>query len=135
MQWRFESSDAARAHEARGDLLAYLATHAGDGTDLKAAELVYGELIANVVRHAPGPIAIRVFWEDATAVLQVTDSGPGFAFDGEATLPEPLSENGRGLFIAKTAALTLSVRRLGGGGSEATARLPVRLHPRYRRAG
>jgi len=128
MQWRFESADATRAHHVRRDLLEHLAAYASNDSDLASAGLIFGELVGNVVRHAPGPIAVDLRWEGGVAVLSVRDDGPGFDWRG-AELPEATAESGRGLFIACAVAVSLQVRRLPGRGTEAVAELPVKLLP------
>ncbi len=133
MKWRFESEDASRAYQVRRDLLAYLATYASDDSDLAAAGLIFGELVGNVVRHAPGPIALDIHWEGGVAVLRVRDGGPGFEWRCPM-LPEAMAESGRGLYIAHAVARNLHVRRLPGGGSEAVAWLPVSLNEEFRTA-
>lgn len=130
MKWRFESDDATRAYHVRRDLLAYLATYASDESDLAGAGLIFGELVGNVVRHAPGPIAVDIRWERGIAVLRVRDDGPGFDWRG-AKLPDELAECGRGLFIAHSVARGLRIRRLPGRGTEAIAKLPVSLNPEF----
>ena len=133
MKWRFESADASRAYHVRRDLLAYLATYASDDSDLAGAGLIFGELVGNVVRHAPGPIAVDIRWESGIAVLRVRDHGPGFDWLG-AALPDAMAESGRGLFIAFSVARSLEVRRLPGRGTEAIAQLPVALNAEFRSA-
>jgi anti-sigma regulatory factor (Ser/Thr protein kinase) len=128
MQWNFQSLDASTARDVRRDLLVYLEARATAESDLAGAALIFGELIGNVVRHAPGPIAVDLRWEGGTAVLRVRDSGPGFEWSGSAALPETMAESGRGLFIAHAVALALRVRRLPGNGTEAVAWLPVSLN-------
>jgi anti-sigma regulatory factor (Ser/Thr protein kinase) len=132
MRWSFQAADAGRAYGVRRDLLAYLQSRAGHGSDLEAAALIFGELVGNVVRHAPGPIAVDVYWEDDSAVLRVIDKGPGFDWDGEARLPDRYAESGRGLFIAYSVARGLRVRRLAGNGTEATAWLPICLNEAFK---
>ena len=127
MKWLFEAQDATGAYEARGDLIAYLETRATADSDIDAAALVFGELVGNVVRHAPGPIAIELHWHEGTAVLRVRDQGPGFEWSGCSHLPEPMAESGRGLFIVETIASSLAIRRLPECGTEAIVRLPVSL--------
>jgi anti-sigma regulatory factor (Ser/Thr protein kinase) len=130
MRWRFESADASRAYDARRDLLDYLASRADGQSDLDAAALVFGELVGNVVRHAPGPIAIELSWDRGGAVLRVRDSGPGFEWDGAVSLPDPMAESGRGLFIVYTVSQTMKVSRPPSGGTEVTAWLPISLNLR-----
>jgi anti-sigma regulatory factor (Ser/Thr protein kinase) len=125
MRWRFESQDASGAHEARKDLLAYLGARASPDSDVEAALLIFGELVGNVVRHAPGPIAIDLEWHDGSAILRVRDSGPGFDWSG-ARQAEPLAEGGRGLFIIETVAREVRIERRERG-TEATVWLPVHL--------
>ena len=123
MHWRFESRDAHGAYRARRDLIAHLRDRATDDSDIDAAALVYGELVGNVVRHAPGPIAVALEWHAGIAVLRVRDSGPGFDWRSVGP-PEPLAESGRGLFIVRTLAKHLRVVRRERG-MEAVAWLPV----------
>ena len=130
MRWRFESAEASHAYDARRDLLAYLTSRADGQSDLGAAAMVFGELVGNVVRHAPGPIAIELYWDRGMAVLRVRDSGPGFEWDGLVSLPEPMAESGRGLYIVYTLAQSMKVSRPPGGGTEVTAWLPISLNLR-----
>lgn len=116
----------------RRDLLAYLESRATAESDLAGAALIFGELIGNVVRHAPGPIAVDLNWVDGIAVLRVRDHGPGFEWNGSVALPETLAESGRGLYIAHAVARDLQVRRINGNGTEAVAWLPVSLNPQVR---
>lgn len=132
MQWSFQAADAGRAYGVRRHLLAYLRSRATQGSDLDAAALIFGELVGNVVRHAPGPISVELVWERATAVLRVVDNGPGFDWDGLPMLPAMYAESGRGLFIASSVAESLEVCRLAGNGTQATARLPVYLSAEFK---
>ncbi len=134
MKWRFESSEASRAYNVRRDLLAYLGSHASADSDLGAAAMIFGELVGNVVRHAPGPIFIGVSWDRGCAVLRVRDAGPGFDWGGRFSLPDAMAESGRGLFIAHAVSQTIVVQRLAGGGTEVTAWLPVWLNTQARDA-
>ncbi|HTU82273.1 MAG TPA: ATP-binding protein [Candidatus Acidoferrales bacterium] len=132
MKWNFESEDAGSAYGARRGLLDYLRLHATVDSDIDAAALIFGELVGNVVRHAPGPISIDVYWQRGLAVLRVTDRGPGFAWTGGVALPDAMAESGRGLYIAFAAARRLQVAGAPGKGTVVTAWLPVRLHQRFR---
>ena len=93
--------------------------------DFVGAELVWGELVGNAIRHAPGPIDVQLDWDDDNPVLTVHDEGKSFQPD--IRLPaDPLSERGRGLYIVRSLALSLRVTDIDGDGSEVVARLPVR---------
>lgn len=126
MMWSFRADDAAAADGMRGPFVAYLRSRSVPDSDFLAAELIFGELVSNVVRHAPGPIAIVVEWVSQRAVLTVSDEGPGFAPGHDTALPDTLSEGGRGLFLLRAYAERIQVRPRAGGGSSVSVELPVR---------
>ena len=76
IMWIFHSSDAAKARSARREFVMKLRANAGEG-DYTHAELVFAELLSNVVRHAPGLVNIWVDCTAGEAVLYVHDHGPG----------------------------------------------------------
>jgi anti-sigma regulatory factor (Ser/Thr protein kinase) len=122
--WAFDAENAQAAHDVRSQLMAYLREHAGAGADLAGAELVFGELIGNVVRHAPGPIEVQLDWSDGRAVLHVIDRGRGFVRD--PSLPaDVLSESGRGLYIVSRLTEQLRVERIAGYGNHVAAALRI----------
>ncbi len=97
MRWRFDPRDWRRAYDVRETLAEALRASA-TGVDLPAAELVFGELVGNAVRHAPGFVEVELAWDDATTpVLHVIDDGPGYV--PRTGLPSPDAESGRGLYI------------------------------------
>jgi anti-sigma regulatory factor (Ser/Thr protein kinase) len=57
MWWSFAAADAADAEWLRPAVLQYLRARGTDDSNYGSAELIFGELIGNVVRHAPGEIA------------------------------------------------------------------------------
>jgi hypothetical protein len=58
--------DGARLRHAFRDYL----EHYGDpASDFDAAEAVYGELIGNCARHAPGELRIEFRWNDQTLIV------------------------------------------------------------------
>ncbi|MFY9666151.1 MAG: SpoIIE family protein phosphatase [Candidatus Cybelea sp.] len=124
-RWTFNSADAETASTARHEFV-----HALDETgvcsgDLYAAELVFGELIGNVFRYAPGTIEVVLDWSVGSPVLHVLDRGPGFTF--APRLPtDLLSERGRGLFVVWSLSEDLNVTKRFDGGSHARAVLSVR---------
>jgi PAS domain S-box-containing protein len=123
--WAFESADALAAQSVRSSFVAALAREASDDSDLGAAELIFGELIGNVVRYAPGPIDIDLEWIGTVPVLHVLDRGGGF--DLRSTLPEDvMSERGRGLYIVSVLGTDLRADRLPGRGNHVRVVLPVR---------
>ncbi len=126
--WTFTAENAQAANDARSDFVRYLRANAGDRKGIEAAELVFGELIGNVVRHAHGAIDVRFEWSDESALLHVIDRGPAFMLAGG--LPsDVLSEGGRGLFIARQLAERLEVEHVGAYGNHVTAELRLRRSP------
>lgn len=105
--------------------MTYLRSMGAPEGDYDAAALAYGELVSNVVRHAPGPLEIVLEWENDEAVLHITDHGGGFT--AEPTLPsEPLAEAGRGLYLVRELTRDLQVLRHESPGAEVRVVLPVR---------
>jgi PAS domain S-box-containing protein len=123
--WRFHSDDAASATSARPSFASYLSHRGVETGTIAVAELVFGELVSNVVRHAPGPIDINVRFEEGVPVLTVGDRGRGLrVVRGPARLPDDiLSEGGRGLFLIERLAGNPSIHTRAGGGSEITVPL------------
>jgi anti-sigma regulatory factor (Ser/Thr protein kinase) len=70
----------------------------GTGDELVyKAELIFGELLGNVVRHAPGPVEISFDVGSDAAILHVIDSGPEFPVN-QAHLPTTCSVSSDGGF-------------------------------------
>jgi anti-sigma regulatory factor (Ser/Thr protein kinase) len=90
------------------------------------AELVFGELLGNVVRHAPGSLEISVFSNDDSIVLHVIDSGPPFALAARRLPDDVFSERGRGLFIVEQLAANVSVERVVDRGNHISVTLARR---------
>src|ERR1700688_4826809 len=75
--WSMVAGDAREALCARSAIRRFLAAQADVASDLDAVETIVGELVANVVQHAPGAIGIHVAWDDDNATLVIADRGPG----------------------------------------------------------
>lgn len=103
MMWAFSSSDANKAHRAREQFLNALKLRAPESADYGSCEVIFGELVGNVVRHAPGHIRIVLDWNGDRALLSVEDSGASFHFD-PALPANPFAENGRGLYLVSALA-------------------------------
>jgi PAS domain S-box-containing protein len=121
--WRFFSNDASTAAPARASLTAYLRKRGLTANVTLAAEVIFGELVGNVVRHAPGPIEVELFWSDSVPALVVRDRGRGFVPQYE--LPDVLNESGRGLFLIEQHGGQLVVMPRHGGGSDVMVLLPI----------
>ena len=101
VSWHFRSDNADSAHSARAAFCYHLARSGVDADAVSRAELVFGELVGNVVRHGPGPIEINLAFTGGDAVLSVGDRGPGFEPRANKLPDEALAENGRGLFLVE----------------------------------
>jgi anti-sigma regulatory factor (Ser/Thr protein kinase) len=124
-RWTFDSNDAPRAHAARHSFVEALRDAGLRQKQLDAAELVFGELLGNVVRFAPGPVEIVLNRTHAAApVLHVLDRGTGFTFAPKLPL-DLLSERGRGLYIVWSLAEDFNVTPRHDGGAHARAVLAI----------
>lgn len=125
LRWSFETKDVDDARAARHSFVGVLRDAGFREKQLDAAEHVFGELLGNVVRYAPGPIEIVFDWSDGTPpVLHVLDRGPGFTFAPK--LPsDMLDERGRGLYIVWSLADDFNVTPRHDGGAHARAVLGV----------
>lgn len=122
--WRFHADHARAASDARHAFIDHLRAEATDASEIDAAEVIFGELIANVVRHAPGPIDIALEWIDGFAVLHVTDRGNGFRFQSRRRA-DIFMEAGRGLWLVEQFGGTVDVERIAGYGTHVRVALPV----------
>ena len=124
IRWSFDAENAKAAQDARGEFVDYLRRQFADERSVETAELVFGELVGNVVRHAPGAIDIDVEWSNGAPVLHVLDRGP--AFKAPSRLPQNiLSESGRGLFIVRQLSKSLRVEHVRGYGNHVCVELPI----------
>src|SRR5579872_3220178 len=124
-RWQFEAADARVAYSLRDQFMQVLRRFSEPTSEqLSACGLIFGELIANIVRHAQGSLSVSLEAHGSEVVLHVIDSGPGFAF--APSLPSNVwAEGGRGLFLISTLAKYVDVERLPGLGSHIAVTLPV----------
>lgn len=130
-RWTFDTCDPATAQHARAEFAAVLDGAAMVDDDVFTAELIFGELLSNAVRYAPGGVDVVLDWAGSpTAVLHFLDRGPGFVVIPR--LPtDLLSERGRGLFLVWSLSEDFNVTKRADGGSH----VRVVLSPRRKRAG
>ena len=83
-----------------------------------------GELLANVIRHAPGAVRVWAGWSGPDATVVVEDTGPGF--DLPIRPAENSQEGGRGLALVQAFARSLLVRHEPGRGTRVEVVLPLR---------
>jgi serine phosphatase RsbU (regulator of sigma subunit)/anti-sigma regulatory factor (Ser/Thr protein kinase) len=113
-EWRFLSTDARAAAIARREIGELVAQYRPP--ERYAAELAFGELIANAVRHAPGPVVARCrIAPDGAAAIELDDAGSGFV---PANVPADLfAETGRGLALLRGLSDDVQVATAPGGGA------------------
>jgi anti-sigma regulatory factor (Ser/Thr protein kinase) len=103
-----------------------LSSIAEPSSDVDAAELIYGELVANTVRYASGAVEVQLELVDHTPpVLVVRDHGPGLRVHPWTPRRDPYAESGRGLGIVELLARDVAVDAPDGGGTVIRAVLPV----------
>ncbi len=112
--WDFQAADARAIALCRNHFMRFLEPLVQPGSDLFGTELALGEVLANALVHAPGPMHVELSWERNTPVVQVRDCGRGGL--PNASLPaDALKENGRGMFLVEQFTERFSVARTFGG--------------------
>jgi anti-sigma regulatory factor (Ser/Thr protein kinase) len=125
LQWEIDGGDYVGAAKARKDFAARLRRFSQPQSDHQAAVLIFGELIANALKHGRGRVRAQLSVGSPYAVLCVQDDGNGFTLEHVRT-PEKTQLGGRGLFIVKLLAPSLRVAR-DADGFRVIAELPVTL--------
>ena len=128
--WQLHADDPEDALKERNAFISALARECGDpNVDPFAAQLIYTELIGNVIRHAHGPVDVRLYCVNGKALLHVFDRGNGFVL--KPALPKaPFQECGRGLYLVSTFAERVNVHTLEGHGTCVSAVFPIGRHAR-----
>lgn len=124
IEWRFDIHNAQAAQNARREFCSALEARGAGAEATAAAELVFGELVGNVMRYAPGHVQIMIDMSTAAPVLHVLDQGPGFAHI--PILPADVyAESGRGLYLVSALTQDFHVAKRPHGGSHARAVLSL----------
>ncbi|HEX3550838.1 MAG TPA: SpoIIE family protein phosphatase [Candidatus Elarobacter sp.] len=115
-EWRLACEDGRTAAMVRRQVGTLFATWTGNPDAQFAAELAFGELLANAVRYAPGRVRVLAATDgDAVAQLVVEDAGLGFT--PHELAPDPLAERGRGLGLVRAVADGIAIERGDHGGT------------------
>jgi anti-sigma regulatory factor (Ser/Thr protein kinase) len=123
--WKVED-EAERVLRQRRAFRECLTSIAEPASDVDAAELIYGELVANTVRYANGAVEVRLELVDSKPpVLVVRDHGPGLRCHPWTPRRDVYAESGRGLGIVELLAREVNVGDADGGGTVVRAVLPV----------
>ena len=124
--WAIEDA-AERVLRHRRAFRECLASFAEPVDGIDAAELIYGELVANTVRYANGAVEAHLELDDHDPpVLVVRDHGPGLNCRPWTPRRDPYAESGRGLGIVELLARHVAVdSACDGSGTVIRATLPV----------
>ena len=126
--WNYHARNPVGAPRQRDDFVNYLRAYGRADADYGAAELIFGELLVNVLLHAPGSVDVQVEWLSGNATLHVTDEGPPIDMDCSRE-PETFSEHGRGLNLVCALSPAVAGTIYPGYGKTITAELPVGCRP------
>jgi anti-sigma regulatory factor (Ser/Thr protein kinase) len=111
---------------ARRSFRTEIERYAAAGSDLDGAELIFVELVSNVIRHGDGTGDVSLRWCDRCTLLVVTDTGRGFGVWRRPAFPETLAERGRGLALVAALSDGMRMGNRPAGGAYVCAVLPVR---------
>jgi serine phosphatase RsbU (regulator of sigma subunit)/anti-sigma regulatory factor (Ser/Thr protein kinase) len=129
VRWSFEIEDVRAAQRTRRAFVDELERRCEPGSEIETSELILGELLGNVRRHAPGAVDVALEFFDRRVVLHVIDRGPGIS--GRKRGPvEPLAEAGRGLWLVQQLGRGLRVESFPRFGSHVSSVLPVDVSSR-----
>jgi anti-sigma regulatory factor (Ser/Thr protein kinase) len=122
-QWHIARGDFAKARTARHEFVQLLLENCRADSDITAAELVFGELVTNAVRHAANVASVTLSL-GATAGLRVAEDGTD-SWAGVVRPAEASATGGRGLYIVSLLANDLRFEDLEPGLAVSVV-LPVR---------
>ena len=111
--WTLNTEAPETVRGARMSFRCFAHSTWGENRNVAAAELVVGELLSNVVRHAPGPIVFKADWSAKAVAISVADEGCGFL--NVAIPTSETAESGRGLAIVRALATDVRVERIPSG--------------------
>jgi anti-sigma regulatory factor (Ser/Thr protein kinase) len=121
--WTLSLEDVRVGVHARSHFVEFLHTLWSDEDFLDRAELIFGELLGNVVRHAPGPVELFCDLHPDSIVLHVIDSGPPLSSAKRRLPDDVLSERGRGLFIVAQLASDVRIEPARDHGNHISVKL------------
>lgn len=117
-RWRFSSNDNRTGVIVRHEVGRLVTVWSADRTRRYDAELAFGEMFANVVRHAPGLVTVELADTARGAELRVTDRGPGLREPSGSA--EMFAESGRGLQLVRAVSDGVEIAVHAGGGTTVT---------------
>ena len=122
--WQLDARDPVSARRVKRAILWKLAGLSAGEPEFLAVELIYGELLANVARHTPGPATVTLEERGDVAVLHVEDRGPAFRQPVVAERADLFAESGRGYWLISQFSRSTVVERTDDG-NRVTVTLPL----------
>jgi anti-sigma regulatory factor (Ser/Thr protein kinase) len=117
--WHFDARDQRTAWSVKRALLSAFEELGPAAPDATIAEMVFGELLSNVVRHTPGSARISLDVSEGHAVLHVEDRGrplpAGVRLNDGFETPDGNAESGRGLFLIGALCRRIVTEATSGG--------------------
>jgi len=98
-RWVIPNGDRLSAAGARRAFALCIRSLTVAPSDIIGSEVIFGELAANGLEHGKGNVTLILWRQGTSLLLSARDEGGWCPGDGPATLPEPHTEHGRGLFF------------------------------------
>jgi hypothetical protein len=114
-RWTFESQDWQAVKTARRQFAAQMEARGTNPADVRAAELIFGELVADVTQYAPGTMQAALAWNDGAPQLHLIYRGDGTAG----------AEQQNRLWLVGRLGAQLKIETLAAYGIHVTATLPL----------
>jgi serine phosphatase RsbU (regulator of sigma subunit) len=124
VRWQFASGDRREAQRVRHDAVDEVRRQGCSEEVAAATEAILGELIANIVQHAPGLADIVLQVKADRLVLHAIDRGRGW-IPTKAESIDASAETGRGLWLIRRLGGSIELGLLPGFGAHARITLPV----------
>ena len=114
-RWTFDSADWQAVKTARRQFAAQMEARGSNAADVRSAELIFGELVADVAQHAPGTMQAALAYRDTGPELHLI-----YRDDGLAS-----AEQQQRLWLVGRLGAQLKLETLPGYGTHVTASLPL----------
>jgi anti-sigma regulatory factor (Ser/Thr protein kinase) len=111
--WRISPGDFTSAARVRVEFRQALLSNCAPSSDVGGAEIIFGELVTNALRHGKAGADVTVRCKGELFALEIADDGPGFDLESVAQR-ERVDDGGRGLMIADRLGARLRAERRSG---------------------
>jgi anti-sigma regulatory factor (Ser/Thr protein kinase) len=116
-------------HSLRVEVTAYASGLGATPDQIEALLIIAVELATNALRHGGGAGRFQLWNTGATVLCRVTDEGPGMVNpDAGRLAPDPLAEDGRGLWMCRQFSDRLEINTASTG-TTVTAAIALNHQP------